>query len=707
MRNHCDAVGRGERSRPIHHGEKGAEVMPIAKRSCGGASLLLVVVAASADPGSAEPVVHYDAAFFEQFAPRTAFDMVQRVPSFALRKVDEERRGFSGAAGNVLIDGRQPSAKSQTLEDILSRIPAAQVVRLEVLRGTQTAGDASGESMLVNVVRTPTAGGGYWSGGIEYAQQDKPAPHANLAWAGRVGDTEYAIGAQTYALRRELPGTRWITDGAGRLQETEREASPREFDEYAINGEVSRDLFGGRLRATGQAHTERYAQDNVVDRRASDGVFLGDELAPYSERKRTLELGTHFDSAIDAWRWTLAAIFTRKRFEGDAGIVNRDAHREPQSEFHQLEARDTGESIVRATFARSLGATHQLQLGLEGALNTLDADLALTGRFAGGPTIPIDVPNGNVRVEENRAEAFALHAWSAQGWSTEARLAAEYSELEFSGDANQTVDLSYLKPSFQLTRRIGERHQAHVRLAREVGQLDFAEFASAAALSDERIDGGNPDLKPQVAWRLELGADLRLAAGAAFGMRLYHDWIDDVVDVVALEVDDNRISAPGNIGTGELYGLEVTFSTPLAPLIPGGTFKADATFQDPSVTDPITGKERPISEVPRNELAAEFRQDLPQRGFAWGVKYKYESSQVEYRLDESDRTRVSPSLDVFVERRLFNDWRVTLTAVSVRGEPELRRRALHDGDRSGPLLTVESTRRDPGRWLMLTLSGAL
>lgn len=78
-------------------------------------------------------------------------------------------------------------------------------------------------------------------------------------------------------------------------------------------------------------------------------------------------------------------------------------------------------------------------------------------------------------------------------------------------------------------------------------------------------------------------------------MRAYRDWIEDVIDVIGLEAGDGRIfSAPGNIGVGELYGLKAMFSTPLSPFISGGTFKADATFQDPSVTDPITGRERAL-----------------------------------------------------------------------------------------------------------------
>src|SRR4029079_620122 len=109
----------------------------------------------------------YDAAYYAQFSPRTALDMVNQTPGFALVE-GAERRGFSGAVGNVQIDGQRPIAKSQTLADILQRIPAAQVLRIELLRGGETAGDASGQAVVANVVRTPSAGQGAFSLGAEY-----------------------------------------------------------------------------------------------------------------------------------------------------------------------------------------------------------------------------------------------------------------------------------------------------------------------------------------------------------------------------------------------------------------------------------------------------------------------------------------------------------------------------------------------------------
>jgi hypothetical protein len=94
----------------------------------------------------------YEAAYFAQYNPQTALDMINHTPGFSLDN-GSSRRGFSGAVGNVLIDGARPAAKNQSVQSILSRIPASQVLRVEMLRGEATAGDASGQSVLANVVR--------------------------------------------------------------------------------------------------------------------------------------------------------------------------------------------------------------------------------------------------------------------------------------------------------------------------------------------------------------------------------------------------------------------------------------------------------------------------------------------------------------------------------------------------------------------------
>src|SRR5690349_8753607 len=108
-------------------------------------SLLFVAgapVGALAQIEQASERITYEADFFAPFAPRTARDMVERVPGFVLEE-GETRRGFAGAQSNVLIDGEPPASKSQEIEDVLARIPARDVVRIELIRG---AGSSAGSS---------------------------------------------------------------------------------------------------------------------------------------------------------------------------------------------------------------------------------------------------------------------------------------------------------------------------------------------------------------------------------------------------------------------------------------------------------------------------------------------------------------------------------------------------------------------------------
>src|SRR5687768_3038537 len=151
------------------------------KRTIALAALPVIALCISASfaqsptPAPTDRVV-YEAAFYSAFSPRTALDMINQTPGFVLDAADggdDERRGFSGAVGNVLIDGQRLGAKSQSLQDVLGRVAAREVLRIEILRGDQVAGDASGAAVLANVVRTPAAGGGTWQAGVEMTNEDR------------------------------------------------------------------------------------------------------------------------------------------------------------------------------------------------------------------------------------------------------------------------------------------------------------------------------------------------------------------------------------------------------------------------------------------------------------------------------------------------------------------------------------------------------
>ena len=88
----------------------------------------------------------YPAAFFADARPATARDMIARLPSFNLENNNDVTRGFAGSAGNVLVDGARPAAKTDDLNTILQRIPAAHVERIEVIRGGAPGIDMQGQA---------------------------------------------------------------------------------------------------------------------------------------------------------------------------------------------------------------------------------------------------------------------------------------------------------------------------------------------------------------------------------------------------------------------------------------------------------------------------------------------------------------------------------------------------------------------------------
>ena len=97
--------------------------------------------------------------------------------------------------------------------------------------------------------------------------------------------------------------------------------------------------------------------------------------------------------------------------------------------------------------------------------------------------IPLDLPNDNVTVAEDRYQAFAKAIFRVRpNLSFEAGLAFEHSALEQSGDANLIKHFDYLKPRLTATWSINSVTDVRLRVEKVVGQLDFYSFAASPNL---------------------------------------------------------------------------------------------------------------------------------------------------------------------------------------------------------------------------------
>lgn len=645
--------------------------------------------------------VTYERDYFAMFSPRTALDMVERVPGFALDE-GEERRGFAAAAGNVLIDGAPPAGKAEDLADILERIPARDVLRIELIRG-ESGGAATAQAVRVNIVRSPSSGAGVWALGLERADDGELSPSAQASWSGRHGRVTYVLSASVDEAHAPIDGEELRFDAAGMFDERRPERIDEDEVERRLGAEITAPLGRGQLQLSLSLASNEESEGRSESRLAAASADLGGEIASARELEEIGEISGVYTSDVADWSLEAAALITRRwlseqeiseAFEAGGGFDSAE-----------WQARDveSGESIIRGAAERTLGDGARFAFGGEVAFNTLEQQLELTEDDGSG-RVPIDVPGANVRVEEQRAEAYALLAWRADRWRFEALAAIETSRLTQSGDVSNEAELTYWKPSLQAVRAVGDDDQLRFRVYRDVGQLDFEDFAASAELSGGDVFAGNAELRPEASWRFEAAGDFRFESGA-FDLTLFYWRIDDALDFIPVGAPPDLFDARGNIGSARLWGVRSAFEAPL-PVLENARLRVEGLWRRSEVRDPLTGETRPQSETQESVITAELRQDMPELQLAWGIEFERERAAPEFRFDRVTAEREADEVEVWIETTRFEGLKLRLFAANLASPRDWRERRNFDPDRNGLFDGREQRRRQPGAVLGISLEGA-
>ncbi|MEL6685995.1 MAG: TonB-dependent receptor [Pseudomonadota bacterium] len=647
----------------------------------------------------------YERAFFDRFVPQTAFDLLSRVPGFTIVS-GADLRGFGGGAGNVLIDGDRPTVKSGGLEEVLRRIPANAVARIEISRGAQRAGETAGQSVVANVIRTEKGIAGTWSVELERNAEGLIYPRGDISVTAPLGGWETTT--RLNAFWEQFVFTdfdRKRFDANGDLLLFEKEDAPSTLRQVYLSTEAKRPLAGGTLTFNGRFGNSRFYRET-----GRDG-FFGRQLDGNPNRRTDIRFDSEF-----LWDGELSADWTRT-FSNDWSVKvlglgsgrnvkesSTNTLEEPLGVLDSVSRFETKrfplELISRGTFGRVSG-TFKPEFGVEAAYNRLDSEIALEIEDASGVT-RIDLPASDVTVEEARGEAFANLTWIARPkWTVEAGMAIETSEITVTGDAGAESRFTFLKPSAALVHQFSDEVQFRAAVRRTVGQLDFNNFAASANAEDDRFLGGNPDLGPDQTTRASFTADLRSGSGAALNIEPFYEWREDVLEQVILPSGAFGVA---NAGAAEVWGIEAEASLPLGFIIPGGLIEADVTLRDSSFDDPLTGQTRNITGLRNPEIDIDFRQDLTDLKFAWGISYEAPEDITFFFVDEIDTGSPGATWTGFIETTRFFGVKMQLEARNIGGIDLPRERRFFNPDRSGAFSGSEFQDRARGAFVKLTIS---
>ena len=190
-----------------------------------------------------------------------------------------------------------------------------------------------------------------------------------------------------------------------------------------------------------------------------------------------------------------------------------------------------------------------------------------------------------------RAAAYVQDEWNVTDrWSVYFGLRWEGVNIKSTGSDFDSIDTtsSVLSPLFQTLYKLGEKKKDQVRFgltrtykAPGVGDLIPRRFTSNNNSPTTPDFMGNPNLKPELAWGLDLAYEHFLGEGGGLvSASSYARRIEDITRRRVDSIDGVWVSHPVNAGTANTYGIELEAKLPLRSLMknaPGVEMRANLT----------------------------------------------------------------------------------------------------------------------------------
>lgn len=677
----------------------------------------LVVGNANAQTGGENGALVYPAAYFDQFSPRTALQMVRQVPGFAFNEDDDDdARGFGTASANVLINGKRISGKSNGVTEVLERIPANTVDRIELVDGASL--DIPGLSgQVVNVIAQVSGVSGVYEWQALW-REDLPPYYNGVEFSvtGERGGLGWTVSLESDPDRRGARGLETVRDGDGELYELRVEELDMITEEYigavALNWGRNN---GDEANLSVQYGAKAYEQTEESFRSPLDGRDGTLRVFQTDEDTFALESGGDYALTLGPGRLKFIGLYARTVEPVVSETVSVALTGDVLSERRFERDLTESESIARLEYGWTPTQGRDWQVSLEGVYNLLEAESALFTRDAGGGLEAVDLADPKTQVDEVRAEAFLTHTRSVSPrWTVQGGLGGEYSVLATGANSEQDSgqasgagqERSFTRPKgfFTTSFAPAETTSWAVRVERSVGQLDFLDFVSSQDLDVDQSTQGNGQIVPQQSWDGSVQLDHQFGGLGAGTVRVFGSLIEDRVENIPLGADSE---GPGNVDRAHLYGIELAFTVNLETIgWDGVTVEVEGFWQDSSVDDPLTGQARAFSGETVYDHQLDVRHDIPGTDWAWGVGLAVQEQAQDYRLDAVSLFELAPVNSwMWLEHKNIGGLNGRVSVFNLFDRDVNFSQDFYTPNRTGALLRAEDRSRNYGPVLRLRLSG--
>ena len=648
----------------------------------------------------------YTPDFFSQFAPRNALDMVTRIPGFTIEDGNQGQRGLGQANQNVIVNGERFSSKSDSLFDQLQRIPASDVVRIEIVDGN--ALDIPGLSgQVANVIYRAdgTSGQFTWRGGFRAHNTEAQLYGGEVSLTGKSGRLGYTISLSNVNNRFGADGPTIISDGDGNVIEEQFSKLSGKFDNPRLSTNWTYDFGGETIANLNLSYGVDYFRVQEPETGINTSGLTRERWARNTNDQPNYEIGGDFQFPVGSGTLKLIGLERFRRSNFTSVVTDSFSDGRDDTGFRFEQTSGIGERIGRFEYGWNMWKA-DWQVSGEAAFNRLGRAAELFELDASGRFLPLNFDAGNGGVTEDRYEAIlSFSKQLSPKVSFQATAGGEYSKIEQTGSAANSRTFQRPKGSAAITWKPQSDLDLSLELRRGVGQLSFGDFLASVSLNTENESGGNNELQPDQSWDLDLQVNKRLGPWGSAQLQVQQAWFEDFIDFFPLP---DGGEARGNIGNAQRLQVELNTTLQGEPIgWNGARLEVRAIQRWMNVTDPFTGLDRPFSQDLERLLNMNLRYDVPKSDWALGSGLFTSTNAPYSRRREVGLNYEGPTfLSLFVENKDVFGLTVSASYGNVLGARNKFDRVVFAEDRpTDDILFVESMDRRIGPIFRFSVSG--
>ena len=655
-------------------------------------------VLAAQDAPENTSVVTYGEDYFKKYSPLTLIDILERIPGVPAilgqgNGQRQQERGFGSSGDQILINGKRLSAKGNSIRDLLSRTPAGDVERVELIRGAADGLEVQSEGLVVNVIikEDASTSSTFWKVGAFYMTGHKLLPDFEVSHKGKRDKLDYTFAAEAL-LRAGKFNRDEIFYDANDIQTGARDVDGDwSHKRIKLTTNLSYDFDDGEIfNINGLYNRFRNENDqHHVDRDVGGETLFWDSGDNFLEWEIAGDYSRNF-----GFLGNLKSRFVINREANDDNLTNRFNGSGDARYIYNKEIFDfnSSEEILRVSFTKNLSSSQSLEYGGEGAFNSFSQIFSSEERDTAGEPLELTSAN-NIIVKENRYEIFAHHNYTiTPKMVLQSSLTTEFSKISSDtilADDIVTVNNSFtfFKPRLNFKYDLTDRNQLRLVGEKKVSQLEFFHYFTFFDQIAKELRFGNTDIKPVETWEFSGTYEHRFPndSGSIETKIFYRNHknfitrsdFSDYADFggnpisaeqyfalppdAALRGDTDFSSKFGNIDKANAYGLNVKGNFRLGFIgLKDAQLSLDYEFERRRFKDPFTLQTRNFSWTYDHKFNVDFRHDLPELGLSYGFEAEFggDFSHSDINFDWQFEGR--DTFEVFLEKKILGDIKARL-----------------------------------------------